>query len=731
MELSWDPRSALQRPATLVETPVGIESAHVLTSNNCEDWFKYEADYKVLICKDHAGVQNLQTHLQRLHTVTAKERRAIVAKSSHHELLHPSRVPLPPPLQAPFDALGEPVNALLCSEEDCGWISINRSVIAEHCNKAHGWRSTKQESEHWSRVKAQTFFSARNLRQYFVVRVPDEQATTTTMSYEDGVEAAVIKQQFAEAAEKHKMELEIADKEVAKTDRTGWFNRTGWTQHLAGCNLKHLVHISRLPDRGETRLTQAMKVVDLTVERSVAGLGTLALETRRWLKSARQYEIDPRPMGRLQNPESQNRYTGYLRRLLCYLLRLAAANQMESLREDEESEEGSEDRSGAESDEEAEEESEQEEEESEGEEDIAKVDQDGMRDARRLCVLDSNQQKLLDTMWESLVVDEEEVQVEKMLKLLGSLIFQTVGDRPFSSPIIHFLAVLGIDEEMGRLRTADDFSYMLAGVVYCIRVVAMEILLPSTQREEQGTVERTHFLKKRRHFLADGSYSTMSTMLSLLAYAKSAAMSSSNAGNIQWTPDRKILLFHARRLAIERWQNMARESVRDTEAMLWNELMWLGVENSFQIPLESIVDDVTFTRRGVSFINVQSNGLTGGLEWMIDRMLASREGRTMRKDGRWNVRSVRRYLRSLDRFLELLLFCVHTTAGQPARGTEVTTARYQNGFLQDRNIYVIDGKVVLITRYHKSQSLFDAPKVIPRFLPHRVGQLMVVYLAYL
>ena len=36
----------------------------------------------------------------------------------------------------------------------------------------------------------------------------------------------------------------------------------------------------------------------------------------------------------------------------------------------------------------------------------------------------------------------------------------------------------------------------------------------------------------------------------------------------------------------------------------------------------------------------------------------------------------------------------------------------------------------IITRYHKSQSQFDKPKVIPRFLPWKVGQLFAVYLAY-
>jgi len=115
---------------------------------------------------------------------------------------------------------------------------------------------------------------------------------------------------------------------------------------------------------------------------------------------------------------------------------------------------------------------------------------------------------------------------------------------------------------------------------------------------------------------------------------------------------------------------------------------------------------------------------------MVDRMRASEEGRKMRVNGVWNARLIRRYVRKVDKFLELLLFVTHTTAGQPARGTEITTVRYQNGFLQDRNVFVIDGRVVLITRYHKSQSQFDKPKIIPRFLPWRVGQLISVYLAY-
>lgn len=58
------------------------------------------------------------------------------------------------------------------------------------------------------------------------------------------------------------------------------------------------------------------------------GLCTLDREIRRWLQSAKLSEPDRRPLVRLQNPESQQRYVTYMSRLLCYSLR-ALHNQQE------------------------------------------------------------------------------------------------------------------------------------------------------------------------------------------------------------------------------------------------------------------------------------------------------------------------------------------------------------------------------------------------------------------
>jgi hypothetical protein len=73
---------------------------------------------------------------------------------------------------------------------------------------------------------------------------------------------------------------------------------------------------------------------------------------------------------------------------------------------------------------------------------------------------------------------------------------------------VQFLDVLGIDTETKRLRTAKNYSYFLAGMVHCVRVLGVEKLLPAARRDEQTGEDRDRFLDMRKKYLADGSYSS-------------------------------------------------------------------------------------------------------------------------------------------------------------------------------------------------------------------------------
>jgi len=299
-----------------------------------DGFLHYKADYRVLICKEHGyALRSLSTHLRDQHSIPAKARKAIVAKYNSYSLPGPKEIPLPPPFGRPFEALAAPVEAFLCDAEECGFISKNRSVVAQHCNQAHGWRSSKKDPEHWTDVKVQTFFTRGGFQRYFTVHVPEEQEQETRRAELGDCEGFVAATLGAwkKTDEDYERSQEVADARTAKTDRTGWFNRTAWPEHIAKRNLTLLAHARRLPDRDEKELQRVAHAVDLLTERCVAGLSTLALETRRWLKSAKREEVDVRPMGRLQNPESQKRYARYWKQFVCYCLRIVAAEEEEGI----------------------------------------------------------------------------------------------------------------------------------------------------------------------------------------------------------------------------------------------------------------------------------------------------------------------------------------------------------------------------------------------------------------
>ena len=110
-----------------------------------------------------------------------------------------------------------------------------------------------------------------------------------------------------------------------------------------------------------------------------------------------------------------------------------------------------------------------------------------------------------------------------LLDSLSSFILTGTRGLIYSSGLIHFLAVLGIDPEIRQFRTAKNYSYMLAGVVYCTRVLRAAKLLPAVQNSSETNNNYENFLEMRCKYLANRSLSLISKIINLLAYSKHIA----------------------------------------------------------------------------------------------------------------------------------------------------------------------------------------------------------------
>jgi hypothetical protein len=104
---------------------------------------------------------------------------------------------------------------------------------------------------------------------------------------------------------------------------------------------------------------------------------------------------------------------------------------------------------------------------------------------------------------------------------------------------VQFLAVLGINRGIGCLRTAKNYLFMLAGIVYCVQVLSLETLLPVRGRDGQTKADCNNFIDICKKYLADSSFSLISKIINLLAIGKHIRLNAGNSGNAYWSQDKE------------------------------------------------------------------------------------------------------------------------------------------------------------------------------------------------
>jgi hypothetical protein len=216
-------------------------------------------------------------------------------------------------------------------------INQQHSVYLSRQSTASAASSATYTPQLWKAVKVQTFFRKRRYVRYFTVQEQqyEQQPKQSQPRTAEQQEADDRKQRLAALshawdaiARRDSDAIEQIAEETSAKDRTGWFKRTRWDEHLqAYPDWRLLSYAVRLPASDEPALQRVVQLVEEMVEQAVQGLSTLSLETLRWLRSPHAREIDVRPFSRYQNKQSQLRAARLWARLLCYCLRVVAVEQ--------------------------------------------------------------------------------------------------------------------------------------------------------------------------------------------------------------------------------------------------------------------------------------------------------------------------------------------------------------------------------------------------------------------
>ncbi|GAB7336620.1 hypothetical protein MBLNU13_g10315t1 [Cladosporium sp. NU13] len=308
----------------------------------------------------------------------------------------------------------------------------------------------------------------------------------------------------------------------------------------------------------------------------------------------------------------------------------------------------------------------------------------------------------------------------------------------YESAVLGYLAVMGIDNNSARFYEAHSYTPLLSGFIKISQMLVLESAFRAC--EKKRSADPLDLLEEmRERFMTIDCRTPFSWTIQLRSFGKKIRDSTTSIGYIQWSEDEKTLFYKDLELRISDFQAFVRAQVVVAQRLLEEIIMLHPEENREDVVpplhLHTVRDNPTVTDNSWNFLQDNRNkaSLPDRSTWMLRRVLDNEWLRdefvstdTYSKV-EWKPKALQGYRRQVDCFLEHLLLLVHLTSGQPARGTEIISLRHVNT-IHHRNLFVEDGLVAIVTSYHKGYTCTGSTKIIHRYLPREVGELLVYYL---
>lgn len=343
------------------------------------------------------------------------------------------------------------------------------------------------------------------------------------------------------------------------------------------------------------------------------------------------------------------------------------------------------------------------------------------------------------------------------LEFCIALLKQVISRKEYDCALVCALAVLGVKED--GWKGPELYPPILSSVIKVTRFMvvqqALELSEPfeeddfnddsaygsgsdsdssPAQHQPKGCLE---FVRKMMdEFMVRGSHSPMQWMLDLRTYGLKVHYNTTARGHVEWV-GRGELLYKNLHFSMSQFRSMVHGMQAESKRILLEELLFCAgrtADQVPQVPWEQLRDNPTDDRPGWNFLQDQRTRMpVDGEIWLFERVgqdAATRE-RFIKPGTRSGInrKEVERYMDRVVAFREKLLALLHMTGGQPARATEILSIRHRNTTKGGhRNIFIEDGLVVYVTRYHKGYAISGDVKVIHRYLPREVGELLVWYL---
>lgn len=676
------------------------------------DALLFVSEFRLFICrKCYAGVdrRHLRSHFQKQHAFGQSQLRTIgeYSRSQQSEEVDPR---VPPFLTAPIPALPLVYDGLLCQVEpdSCRYICRRVHGIKRHCRTDHQWkqyqrrgrpgkveraRSSDQGGLPWKAVVCQRLFLTGPQSHYIEIRDP--------LPAEDPVRSRALENDVWQKIESDRRRSKETLLNVVIEDPAvqinPWLSRTQWSTYLKGferSSLLQLVEEPRGDDDDETPLESFVWATVRSLLRACQYNATTAAGIFVRMEVV-QNDQDRRQTVPLQAYLSDATFLDNCRpwqRLILFFVRTRQSEEWTyRLSRPQE----------------------------------ARLDLLLRRGRTAVENVGSRSETESQSDDDSVAAGERRTLTpaeEACLEFCVALLDQQVRTNEYESPLICALALLGVSDQ-GWVGP-DRYPSILSAVIKMARFMVVQSALGRTDEPTLATVQGMV-----RRFMRRGTFSPFEWMVDLRSYGMKIARTTTVEGSLGWVDD--TVLYKDLQFTMAEFRSFVHGLVHETHRILHDDLLFgrTIAEPPPTVPWSQLRDNPRHSQVGWNFLRDPRCTLpVDGERWLIDAVQASEELRTKLITGQ-RLYGAEQYRTHVRNFRTKLLLLVQLTGGQPARIPELLLVQHQDSIHDvHRGVFVEDGSVCLVTRIHKGYTISGDVKIIFRYPPREVGELLVRYL---
>jgi hypothetical protein len=472
----------------------------------------------------------------------------------------------------------------------------------------------------------------------------------------------------------HQRELNNVPKNSELVTLTPWLRRTRWHQTFAGRDMEQLVKLMEKPDLNDHMMFGLWRNVALVLKSCYKGVQNLEdrgwYEIPYWLAGSEMSEPDSRPFRTYFTGKSIATYMEYWQKYIIFCFR------------------------------------------------AFELDGHGVEftPAQSTCLAELREMMYLPRP--GLTNDD----LVKKVSQLSILLIEHIDYEAKRSSLIYFSGVCGYNVPNCQWHRPENYTPILAGLQWCIRVLMLEKALPVDMRDDRAWIMQKdpleRFKETRNYWLVEGRPTPFNYIHKLLNYGFAAGKDGTARSRVRWSKDGRVLFYEGRALKMADWGRFILEMLDYLEDIMSEHLLFRKDGSIPTVDLHGFgVDNPMRREAGYYFAVQKQDGMTKGRQRILDNLFMqpkkwNKMVHTKNGEGiEFHKAGVDDYEYWVDRFLEILYIVVLITCGLPGRTKEMTSLKFVNTMNGDRNFLLEDGQFMFVTEYHKSQAIMDIPKV--------------------